>query len=241
LGKKPGFFDRRKIALETKQYANARVAIAHSRLMRDELIGLYGVDPAKIHLLYPPVNAARFSPPEEGDRERLRAEFGFGPDRAVFLFPSGGHVRKGLPFLREFFASTDLPVELVVAGRGVTAGRNVRGLGYVRDIERLYRAADATVLASSYEPFGLVGVESALCGTPVVLPENTGCCEVLDKPLLHTFRLGDAGDFRRAVGEIMDRGRRDMPSDPRTTLRYDCGVRQHVEALIACLPASGSV
>ncbi len=238
LGKKAGFFDKRKIALETKQYRNARVVIAHSRLMRDELTGLYGVDPAKIHLIYPPVDGTRFSPPEEGERERLRAEFGFSPDRAVFLFPSGGHVRKGLPFLREFFESTDLPVTLVVAGRGAEEGRNIRGLGYVRDIERLYRAVDATVLASLYEPFGLVGVESVLCGAPVVLPENTGCCEALDKPFLHMFRLGDAGDFRRAVGEIVERGRRAMPSDPRSAVRYDCGVRKHVEEVIACIAAS---
>ncbi len=238
LGKKPGFFDRRKIVLETKQYANARAVVAHSRLMRDELAGLYGIDPAKIRLIYPPVDETRFRPPEEGERERLRAEFGFAPDRAVFLFPSGGHARKGLPFLRAFFESTDLPVELVIAGRGAEEGRNVRRLGYVRDIERLYRAADATVLASSYEPFGLVGVESVLCGAPAVLPENTGCCEVLDSQMLHTFRLGDAEDFRRAVGDVVERGRRGMPADPRTAVRYDCGVRRHAEELIACLEAS---
>ncbi len=234
MGKTPGVFDKRKIALEKAQYRNARLSIAHSARMRDELIRLYGVAPETIRLLYPPVSTARFSPPAREERERLREGFGFRPDRKYFLFPSGGHERKGLPFLRRFFEATDLPAELVVAGRGTEEGRNVRSLGYVADLERVYRAADATVLASQYEPFGLVGVESVLCGTPVVLADNIGCGEVLAAPFYFPFRPGDGEDFRRVAGEVARLDREALPP-PAASIRYDCGIGRHVEDLLACL------
>lgn len=59
--------------------------------------------------------------------------------------------------------------------------KNVVGLGFCTDMPELYRAADFTIMASLYEPFGLVGVESALCGTRVVLSENMACTEVMNE------------------------------------------------------------
>ncbi|MDR1519583.1 MAG: glycosyltransferase family 4 protein [Planctomycetota bacterium] len=227
MGKKPGRFDRWTIDLEDRQYANARLIVAHSRLMRDELVSLYGVEPARIRLIYPPVDAGRFRPAVPEERLRLRREFGFPDNRRVFLFVSGGHVRKGFPFLREFFTETDLPVELAVAGRPAGPGRNIRGLGFSSRIEALYQAADAVILASAYEPFGLVGAEAALCGTPVVLAENVGCCEVLSRPLLHTFRAGDRESLAAAIRETLAAGR---PEPAR--LGYDPGVQAHLEALL---------
>jgi len=38
-------------------------------------------------------------------------------------------------------------------------------------------------MPSHYEPFGLVYVESALCGTPVIFGENAGAAEVLPPPM----------------------------------------------------------
>jgi hypothetical protein len=53
----------------------------------------------------------------------------------------------------------DLPVVVAVAGRPPErTSQRLRYIGYVNAIEDGYRAADYTILASSYEPFGLVGV-----------------------------------------------------------------------------------
>ena len=231
MRRNPGLFDRVKIALERRQYANARRVIAHSRMMRDELLELYGVPGEKINLLYPPVDGGRFGPAAPEERAGLRREFGFSEGRRVFLFPSGGHVRKGLPFLREFFEKTDLPVDLVAVGRAAAGGRNIRSLGYVRNIERLYQAADATILASAYEPFGLVGVESILCGTPVVFPADMGCCEVIAEAARATFVPGDRGSLEAAVRRMLDFDR-EMLKEPLSLLGYDCRISRHVEAIL---------
>ena len=99
----------------------------------------------------------------------------------MFLFPSTGHKRKGLDLLADFFEHTDLPVKLAVAGSPLPRPmKNVVGLGFCTNMSELYRAADFTVMASLYEPFGLVGVESVLCGTRVVLSDNMACTEVMN-------------------------------------------------------------
>ena len=114
-----------------------------------------------------------------------------------------------------------------------------RLLGYRADIENVYRAVDFTVLASRYEPFGLVGVESVLCGTPVLLANGIGCAEVIRAPAQLSFSLdataGDGPGFAAAVDTAlaMRRADRHRLDDPRSSLSYDPGVEPHVSALLA--------
>ena len=137
---------------------------------------LKNLDDAKIRVLYPPVDSARFSSVDDGARVALRASYGFGEHETVLLFPSSSHERKGLPLIESVVNGMDLPVVVAVAGRPPErTSAHVRYIGYVKDLENAYRAADFTILASKYEPFGLVGIESAMCGTPVILSSNIGC------------------------------------------------------------------
>ncbi|HEY4069700.1 MAG TPA: glycosyltransferase family 4 protein [Burkholderiaceae bacterium] len=225
-----------KIALERAHLEGSKVVVAHSAKMRGEVLRFYGVDAAKIELLYPPIDGDQFSPVDDGARAALRRELGMPDDRAVFLLASTGHRRKGLDLLARVFAETSLPATLVVAGRAPdTALPNVRYLGYRTDIENAYRAADFTVMASHYEPFGLVGVESVLCGTPVLLAEGVGCAEVIRAPGAIPFALGDPAALPAAVATAVQRwqaGSHRLAS-PRDALGYDPSVDVHVGALLA--------
>lgn len=239
-GKAPGLADRWQIRLESDQYAGASTVVAHSALMRRELVSLYGVPEDRIALLYPPVDLRRFTPVNAAERHALRRRHGFADEEMVFLFPSSGHVRKGLDLLARHFAAlhaaSKLPITLAVAGRPV--GRTlprVREMGYVKDIESLYRAADFTILASDYEPFGLVGVESVLCGTPLIFADNIACLEVIKQEAVLAFsRQHDdsvAGALREAVRRARERQAR--LESPLGLLRYDPDVGHHAEALMA--------
>lgn len=235
MGQRATLSDRWKIALERAHLENAHIVVAHSSRMRDEVVRHYGIAPAKIALLYPPVDTERFSTVDALARDALRAQLDLPHDRAVFLLASTGHKRKGLDLLVDFFSKTALPATLVIAGRAMHgSARNVRHLGYRADIENVYRAVDFTVMASLYEPFGLVGVESVLCGTPVLLADDAGCAEVIQTPGNITLERHRAASLAAAIGQAADRWARSAHrlGEPLAVLGYDPSVPVHIEALL---------
>lgn len=237
VGRRPKRSDTWQIALERAQYARARIVVAHSLQMRDELMRLYGVAEAKIQVLYPPVDRARFSPCDMNTRSALRRRFGFQDHEVVLLFASGSHERKGLPLIEAAIRDAGLPVVVAVAGRAPeSTSPHVRYLGYVKDIEACYRAADFTILASKYEPFGLVGVESVMCGTPVILSANIGCCDAIADEAKFVFEPNDAAALLAALVRAARRsaeGALGTPADlAQRGIRYDADIASHVDALI---------
>ncbi|MBR8060556.1 glycosyltransferase family 4 protein [Burkholderia dolosa] len=235
LGRAPTYFDRRQVALESRQYETAGYVVAHSRMMRDELRTLYGVDDDRIRMLYPPVDAQRFTPVRDDVRAALRRRFGFGERDVVLLFPSSSHVRKGLPLIETALRGSDASVVVAVAGRPPErTSRQVRYVGYVKNIEDGYRAADYTILASRYEPFGLVGIESVMCGTPVILPPTLGCHDVIAEHAKLTFAADDVDALRAVLATAASRARTiDRAEVARDAVRYDPSVRHHVDQLLA--------
>ena len=224
-----------KIRLEHAHLTNAKFIVAHSQRMADEAMRHHGVSPKKIRLMYPPVDGSRFSPVDAAARARLRAGLQLADDQCVFLLASTGHRRKGLDLLARFFAGTKLPVCLVVVGRPVDiTAPHIRYLGYRSDIENVFRAVDFTLLASLYEPFGLVGVESVLCGTPVVAADNVGCAEVIRHGAQITFSLEREASLGDAVQRALDAwlAGTHRIAEPLPALGYNPSVATHVRGLL---------
>ncbi|SIT40816.1 Glycosyl transferase group 1 [Paraburkholderia ribeironis] len=228
--------DAWQIELERRVYTHARSIIAHSQLMSRELQRFYGVPAERIDVLYPPVDTARFQPLTDTARAAVRRHFNLPEDRVIFVFSSTSHERKGYPLLEELFAQTTLPVCLVVAGRPVPkTSDTIRYVGYCKEIEKLFAAADFTVVASAYEPFGLVGVESVMCGTPLVIADNVGSAETVTGAAKIEFSRQSAGSFERAIEQAVERvrGGGARLATPLDHLVYDPSVDAHVAALYA--------
>jgi glycosyltransferase involved in cell wall biosynthesis len=187
MQRRPSWGDRLQIAVERQAYETARGIVAHSRLVAEELRNDYNIPESKITVIYPPVDRERFRFGLRERRSEFRARWKLPVDKKLILFPSTGHERKGLPLVVE--AMRRLPTEryaLVVAGRAapkMADGIEVVSLGFVDAMDQVYAACDLTVLPSHYEPFGLVYVESALCGTPVIFGEKAGAAELLSPPI----------------------------------------------------------
>lgn len=231
MGKPVSLWDRAAIALEKREYQQASFIVAHSQLMVDELQRYYDVNPEKIVLLYPPINTDKFKIIDANKRAALRAQLGFSAQKKYFLFPSGSHSRKGLDFLRSYLEQTKLPIELVVVGKERVTGKNIQSLPFTKAIEKLYQAADATIMASKYEPFGLVGIESVLCGSPVVFANNIGCTKVLDSRVNFSFQRDDKESLHSAVQKL-DSFDRQTLTHPVNYIHYDISLSNHVKVLI---------
>ena len=121
--------------------------------------------------------------------------------------------------------------------RSARTSDRVRYIGYVKDIENGYRAADFTLLASKYEPFGLVGVESVMCGTPVIFPSSIGCCDAIAPHAKFVFAPDDEADLRatleRAVQPRLAAAPREQAEVALGAVLYDASVAGHVNALLA--------
>jgi glycosyltransferase involved in cell wall biosynthesis len=233
IGRRRSFQDRLEIHMEKRAYATARIVVAHSQLMHRQLVQFYQVPAERLVMLYPPVDTKRFHAYSADERQGLRRQFGFTDERARLVFPSGNHLRKGLDLLVAALAYLpENSCEIVVAGgtppRGL-AGR-VRYLGYVNKMEELYAAGDATVLPSRYEPFGLVYVESMLCGTPAVVPASAGAAEILKDagPGAAIVPSLDAEAIAAAIKAVLASGR---VTDTQFVDRHKLSVPAHVLAL----------
>lgn len=241
MGQPANLLDRLTIRRNRSNYATAKHIMAHSELIKRELESLYGVPAEKITTVYPPADTARFFPQTERYTE-LRRRFGFKEEDTVFLFPSTGHKRKGLDLLAALFEHTDLPVKLAVAGSPLPRPmKNVVELGFCRNMPDLYRAADFTIMASLYEPFGLVGIESVLCGTRVVLADNMGCTEVMNAEAGFFFKRSRPDSLQEAVASavaLKQTGRHKL-ADPQSALNYPADLNSHIDALCRLLAADG--
>ncbi len=237
MQQKTGLLDRLAIRRNQSNYQTARLIMAHSGLMKQEITDLYSIPADKVQVVYPPVNTERFHHDHSQNNE-VRQRYGFQPHETVFLFPSTGHKRKGLDLLARFFERTGLPVKLAVAGSPLPRPmKNVVELGFCSNMPELYRAADYTIMASLYEPFGLVGIESVLSGTRVVFSDNMACSEVLTPQAGFFFSRSQAETLAQAIEQAVELKRQGAHkiSEPHTVLRYDPTVRYHVNVMYQLL------
>jgi len=178
-------FDLLHIHMEKKAFTAAgSIILAASHMMKEELVRYYGIAPAKIQVLLPPIDNNRFHQGLRANRLQYRQKYGFDAHKNSFVFISTSHRRKGLPLLLQTFqALENQPFELIVAGvKPVNSFlKNVKYLGFVQRTEELYAAADFCVLPSVYEPFGQVVAESIFCGTPVLISHMVGAKEIVSE------------------------------------------------------------
>lgn len=201
MKRRPHFYDQWIINLEREMYGNAKFVVAHAKTMYRELQAFYQVDPNRMKVIYPPQT---FKPLDhELDRKALRREFGLPEDKTLFLFPSSSHKRKGIDLLRQYFEHTEYPELLVVAGRPLKHPfKNALSIGFCAEMQKLYQACDYTILASFYDPLGTVGIESVWNGTPAIMGNNIGCCEVLDERSLRSFDVNSLDDLERVMADV---------------------------------------
>ena len=168
-------------------------------------------------------------PAGDGDRARtlplrLGLDPAFHPDLGVLR---GEHVlyvgrlsrEKGLRELLEAAAAARPRWPLVLLGTGPAGdalrerarqlglGDRVRFAHYIADrasLARAYASARCVVLPGAHETFGLVALEAAACGVPVVTSEGTPSASLI-AGFVETFRAGDTTDLLRAIERARSR------------------------------------
>jgi D-inositol-3-phosphate glycosyltransferase len=192
----------------------------------DELISLYGAQPAKVGVVNPGVDLDMFSP---ADQLVARKALGLRPDAIVLAFVGRIQPLKAPDILiraaaRMLEKEPSLRDRLVVAIIGGPSGNGMehpeshaqlaRELGvydvtwFVKPMARAaladwYRAASVVCVPSYSESFGLVALEAQACGTPVVAAAVGGLTTAVADGVTGLLVPGhDIGDFADALRRI---------------------------------------
>ena len=186
-------FHRVMLVVEQRLFTSPGLSrvIANSRQVRDEIIRLYGVDPARLRVIYNGLDRQRFHPLDPGAAAALRQRLGAPEHGAVILFVGSGFERKGLTYLLQAFGSLrDKDSHLWVVGKGHSApyvraaerlgvADRVRFWGPVTETAPFYQAATVLALPTLYDPCSNVVLEALACGLPAVTTAANGAAEFI--------------------------------------------------------------
>jgi D-inositol-3-phosphate glycosyltransferase len=178
----------RRVQAETEVIACSDAILASCVAEVDQLVRLYGADAARVEIVAPGVDHAFFSPGDRAGARHALHHLGLG-DGPMLLFVGRIQPLKGLDVAVRALAELRRPdATLVVVGgaSGLDGGAEVARidklvaeLGVTDQVRFVppqphhllstyYRAADVCLVPSRSESFGLVALEAAACGTPVV-------------------------------------------------------------------------
>jgi D-inositol-3-phosphate glycosyltransferase len=188
-----------RVRAEAEVVACSDAITASCLAERAQLVRLYGASPARVEIVPPGVVHAFFSP---GDRRGARHPLGLG-DHPVLLFVGRIQPLKGIDVAVRALAelSASRPDAVLVAVGGPSGADGLAELHRARALaddlgvaDRIhwtdpqphhllstyYRAADVVLVPSRSESFGLVALEAAACGTPVVAAAVGGLRTLVD-------------------------------------------------------------
>lgn len=209
---------RARFYLDLATRWNARVAarvLVDSDATAADLEKFYHVPRAKISVVYPAYDAARFNTQIAVEQvAAVQAKYALGDDYVLTVGTL--HPRKNYERLLRALDTLPARYQLVIAGRrgwldeGIVAqlralGARARWLEYVAaaDLPALYRGARAFVFPSLYEGFGLPVLEAQACGVAVAC-SNTSSLPKVASDGAEYFDPRDEDAIGRALLRVLE-------------------------------------
>lgn len=181
---------RTLLTMEKKAFEdrNLKVLFTNSYMVREEILKTYKTPPEKIEVIHNGVEWEKWS---EDFEETFICKKKGAPH---LLFVGNGYKRKGLYFLlqalaclkKEDFRLTVIgkdkdPLSYVKLAEKLGIKNKIDFLGPQNELLPFYRAADALIIPSIYDPFANVTVEALAMGLYVLTSRYNGGQEVLQE------------------------------------------------------------
>jgi len=231
--------------------ADAIIAVSEST--RADVLELFDVDPARVHVIYSGIDLDEYR--ERKDEAVLRRH-GIDPAQPYILFVGRVTRQKGIIHLVNALRHLDSGFQVVLCAgapdtpeiaaemqQAIAAAQADRpGVIWVEEmvpkdeIIPLYSQAELFVCPSIYEPFGIINLEAMACGTPVVasrvggIPESvvhgeTGLLVPVEQMDTAPFEPVDADQFARDLAAAIN----ELMRDPARRQEMSLAARRRVE------------
>ncbi len=233
------------------EHADAIIAVSHET--REDVLRLFDVQPARVHVVHNGIDPDEYRP--TGRHDAL-VRWGVDPSKPYLLFVGRITRQKGIIHLVDAIPAIDPDLQIVLcAGAPDTpeiGAEMTARVGAVRaeregviwisemlpraDVIQLYEHAAVFCCPSVYEPFGIINLEAMACETAVVasavggipevvVPEETGLLVDL-KLAPGTFEPADPGAFAADLAAAVNR----LARDPELRRRMGNAGRRRVVA-----------
>jgi glycogen synthase len=201
--------------IEKTAVESADRVIAVSAQMREDILGHFQVEPARVVVIHNGIDPERFRRTERRD---ALERYGVRPPYVLFV----GRItdQKGIFHLLEAASSLPPGVQVVLCAsapdtpeienrlRQAVAGRPgvvwINAMVAVEEVVQLYSHAAVFACPSVYEPFGLINLEAMGCQTPVVASAVGGILEVVENGVTGLLvPPGRPDELARALNRVL--------------------------------------
>lgn len=183
-----------RLLLQKKALQQVDAIICDSQTSKADIVAKLGVEADKVHVIY--LAAAEVFKPISNTKELSEITNRFKLPQKFVLFVGDVNWNKNILGLLEAIHIAN--VNLVLVGKALkdenlsqvveinntikklNLQTKIQKLGYVSDLDlvKIYNLAEATIVPSHYEGFGLPVIESMACGTPVICANNSSLAEI---------------------------------------------------------------
>jgi len=177
--------------LEKKCFNNAKLIIANSKMVKNEIISTYDINPNKINVIY---NGIEFKKNDfQKSFNKLSKEFQIIRDQPILLYVGSGFKRKGVEeFLRIVAMLKTKGFKAFVVGKennmsyyqNLSKKLNINDqiffTGPRIDINDFYTISDIFLFPTHYDPFSNVVLEAMYFENAVFTTRSNGASEILD-------------------------------------------------------------
>ena len=177
--------------LEKKCFNNAKLIIANSKMVKNEIINSYDINPNKIEIIY---NGIEFREADyQKSFKKLSKEFRIIQDQPILLYVGSGFKRKGVEeFLRIVAMLKTKGVKAFVVGKEnkmsyyqklskkLNIDNQIFFTGPREDVNDFYTISDIFLFPTHYDPFSNVVLEAMYFENAVFTTRSNGACEILD-------------------------------------------------------------
>jgi len=181
--------------LEQKCFKNAKSIIANSKMVKNEIIKSYDINPNKIEIIY---NGIEFKEVDyQKSFKKLSKEFGVIQDQPILLYVGSGFKRKGVEeFLRIFAMLKTKGVKAFVVGKEnnmsyykklskkLNIDNQIFFTGPRVDVNDFYTISDIFLFPTHYDPFSNVVLEAMYFDNAVFTTRSNGASEILDSDFI---------------------------------------------------------